>query len=165
MEESRILGSAVRFTVKVPTIEPVVPEVCVGCLGAPSVKRRLVFRRSDGTVERVSAVFWPYCAECIRTLARLDRMQRLMTIAGALQMLVIVYAVGAAIGKYDMWWPSLIFLALFFAAFVAVARRARSLWSLEHARIDDVYKGGIGAAYSFRNRGYAERFAAANGGA
>jgi hypothetical protein len=156
---------AARFTVKVPTIEPVVPDVCVGCLGAPTIKRRLVFRRSDGTVERVSAVFWPYCDPCVLTLARLDRMQRWMTLTGALQMLVIVYAVGAAIGKYDMWWPSLAFLAVFFVAFGQVAKKARSLWSLEHARIDDVYKGGAGAAYSFRNRGYAERFASANGGA
>jgi len=48
-----------------------VPELCVACLGEATVRRRLVFRRSDGTVERVSAVFWPYCERCIRSLARL----------------------------------------------------------------------------------------------
>ncbi len=160
-----MLQAAARFVVKVPTIDPVVPEACVGCLGRATRKRRLVFRRSDGTVERVSAVFWPYCDPCVRTLARLDRMQRFMTLTGALQMLVIVHVVGAALGEWDLWWPSLLVLAAFFAAFIGVARRARALWSLEWARIDDVYKGGIGAAYSFRNRGYAERFAEANGSA
>jgi hypothetical protein len=157
--------STARYVVKVPSIDPVVPEACVGCLGPATQRRRLVFRRSDGTVERVSAVHWPYCDACVATLARLDRMQRWMTLTGALQMVVIAHIVGAALGRWDLWWPSLGVLALFLAAFIGVAKKARSLWSLEWARIDDVYKGGLGAAYSFRNRDYAERFAAANGGA
>jgi hypothetical protein len=110
----------------------------------------------------VSAVYWPYCPDCHAALRRLDRTNQHMQVLGFLQMVVVFYAVGAALGWYDFWYSSLGILAVFFVMFLRVARTARSLWDLESARIEDVYKGGIGAAYSFRLREYAERFAAAN---
>ena len=153
-----------RTSVELPSIDPKVPGACVACLTQkPSRQRRLVFRRSDKTVERVCAVHWPYCEPCHAKLAGLDREQRFMTWSGAAQVLVVVYLVGAAIGMYEPWWPSLGLLAASFAAFWVFAKRAKALWGLEWARIDEVYKGGRGACFSFRNAEYAERFAQANG--
>lgn len=154
---------APRYTVKAATIDPMLPEVCVGCLADnPQKRRRLTFRRSDGTVERVAAVHWPTCDDCLRQLAALDRQQRLMTLTGFVQTVIVIYAVLGAVDLVEFWYPSLGILGVFFWLFTRFAKKARTLWGLEWARIDDVYKGGIGAAYSFRNRVYAERFAALN---
>ena len=110
----------------------------------------------------MSVVEWPYCDRCIADLTRYDKQQRWMTLMGFCQMVLVFYAVGGAMAYYDFWYPSLAILAVFFFAFVHFAKKARALWGLEWARIEDVYKGGIGASYSFRNREYAERFATAN---
>jgi hypothetical protein len=154
-----------RFAVKVGTLDPAVPEVCARCLD-PGIahRRRLVFRRSDGTVERVCVAYWPYCAPCAESVREGERAARWMTVWGGMQMLVVVYAVGASLGYYTFWAPSLALLGLFLWLFGRSSRRARALWNAEWARIDEVYKGGLGAAFSFRNERYAERFAAANRG-
>jgi len=162
MSKKEVPTPVPRYTVKTQSIDPKLPQDCVTCLRPPTKERPLVYRRSDGTVERICAVLWPYCTICLRSLAAMDMQQRMMTLAGAGQMLVILYAVGGAMGYYDFWFPSLGLLALGFVAFVHFAKKARSLWELEWARIDDVYKGGVGAAFSFRNKEYAERFAALN---
>lgn len=152
-----------RFTVKLRSIDPVVPKRCVKCLeAAPAHHRPLSFRRADGTVERVSVVHWPYCDGCIAELAPLEKRSRTMTLLGFIQMVIVAYIVGAAIGQYQLWWPSILLLLGFFVLFSFAARRSRQVWDTGWARIDDVYKGGRGAQFSFRNREYAQLFADAN---
>ena len=156
-------GTVPRHVVEVRSIDPNLPDACAACLAPPTRTRSLVFRRADGAKERVAAVHWPYCDPCHHEMRRLDRYQSLMTVTGLIQMILVVYGVGAAMGYYDLYLPTLALFGIFFFVFLHVGKRARALWEFEHARIDDVYKGGAGAAYSFRNREYAERFAAANG--
>ncbi|MEZ4270327.1 MAG: hypothetical protein R3C68_02460 [Myxococcota bacterium] len=79
-----------------------------------------MFRRADGTVERVAAIAWPYCESCHATLRKLDRMQRFMTLTGAAQMLIVIYIVGApsvvTICGYSPCHPGGIFCALYSAS-------------------------------------------------
>lgn len=157
------MNATSRHAVKIANLDPKIPSSCVACLNPhTSRERTLVFRRADGTVERVCVARFPYCQTCFAALSPLDRAQRWMTWLGALQMLVVIYIVGAALGHYLMWWPSLGVLTFFFVVFIYHAKNARRLWDLEWARIDDVYKGGSGVAFSFRNLRYAESFAEAN---
>ena len=152
-----------RFEVKLGTIDPKLPTCCTACLGQEfATKRRSAFRRSDGTVERVAIVYWPYCQSCHQSLAKLDRAQSLLTLIGFIQMSLVVYAIGASMALYPFWMPTILIFALFTGIFFHFGKRARSLWRFEWARIEDVYKGGFGANYSFRNREFAEKFADIN---
>jgi hypothetical protein len=151
-----------RTEVRLRSIEPSVPQQCVKCLNPPQTSCKLAFRRSDASVERVCVVYWPYCETCFADHRHFDHAQRWMSTAGFLQFVWVCYATGGAVGYYDFWYPSLAIFALLFVAFIKVGKKARALWESEWARIDDVYKGGYGAGFSFANPDYAQIFISAN---
>ena len=152
-----------RFEVKLASIDPILPKCCTACLSEDiSKERRHLFRRADGTVERVSVVYWPYCQKCHQDLAKLDRAQSALTLIGFIQMCLVIYAIGASMDYYDFWMPVSGLFALFFWVFFHFGKKARNLWRFEWARIEDVYKGGFGANYSFRSREFAQKFADTN---
>jgi len=155
--------SAPRFTVELPVIDPTLPQCCVRCLSdSPERERPMTYRRADKTVERVVAVQWPYCAKCYTVLKPLDRASRLQGGTILIQMLLVPYAVGAAMGYYKFWYPTLAILLAMIPLYVRLAKNTKSQWGLEWAAVVDVYKDGLGSRFSFRNRNYADRFAAAN---
>ena len=156
-------SSTRRIAIDLPGLEPSIPQQCVKCLAPPQTSRKLSFRRSDGSVERVCVAHWPYCQNCFDGLHEFDSAQRWMSFAGFLQFLWVCYAVGGATGYYDFWYPSLLIFAVLFYAFIKLGSKARALWEHEWARIDDVYKGGHGTGFSFANPDYAALFAEANG--
>ena len=155
--------SAPRFTVELPLIDPTLPQLCVRCLSdTPEHLRPMTFRRADKTVERVVAVQWPYCTSCYQILKPLDKATRAQGGTILAQMLLVAYAVGAAMGYYKFWYPTLALLLAMIPLYVRLAKNTRSLWGLEWAAVVDVYKDGLGSRFSFRSRRYADLFAAAN---
>jgi len=152
-----------RFTVELPSIDPVCPAVCVRCLSESIDHRRpMTFRRADRTVERVVAVQWPYCENCYPVLKPLDDAQRLQSASVFAQMALVAYGVGAAMDIYDFWFPSLLLFIPLIFSYGRAAKNTRAQWGLEWAAVVDVYKEGLGSKFSFRNRAYAEKFSSAN---
>jgi len=157
------LPDAPRFTVELPSIDPILPQQCVRCLSpSPDKTRPMTFRRADKTVERVVAVQWPYCGDCYTVLKPLDRAQRFQAAAILTQMSIVAYAVIGAMGYYEVWYPSLAFLLAIVPLYGRFARNTKAQWGLEWAAVVDVYKDGLGSRFSFRNRNYAEQFAQTN---
>lgn len=152
-----------RFTVELPIIDPVCPDVCVRCLSEKVAHRRpMTFRRADRTVERVVAVQWPYCERCYLVLKPLDNAQRLQSTTVFVQMALVAYGVGAAMDLYDFWLPSLLLFIPLIFSYGRTAKDTKAKWGLEWAAVVDVYKEGLGSKFSFRNRNYAEKFSSAN---
>ena len=65
---------------------------------------------------------------------------------------------------YDFWFPSLLFFIPLIFSYGKAAKATKAKWGLEWAMVVDVYKDGLGAKFSFRNRKYAEIFSSANSG-
>ena len=122
----------------------------------------MTFRRADKTVERVVAVQWPYCTPCISVLEPLDRAQRIQSSTVFAQMALVAYGVGATIDLYDFWFPSLLLFIPLILGYGRAAKNTKANWGLEWAAVVEVYKDGLGSRFSFRNKGYAELFSAAN---
>tara|TARA_Y100001934_G_C12140101_1_gene672130 strand:+ start:416 stop:685 length:270 start_codon:yes stop_codon:yes gene_type:complete len=77
-------------------------------------------------------------------------------------MALVAYGVGATIDLYDFWFPSLLLFIPLILGYGRAAKNTKANWGLEWAAVVEVYKDGLGSRFSFRNKGYAELFSAAN---